>query len=224
MDSKVVSAEIRSEVRPFLKDEGFSRFTGRTAWRYHSDRIDVVNYQSFNSYNAEGIGCTTYSFALNLGTYFGYIRDQFDSDQNNLNNPKFRPAEYICHFRGGLSRSFWQRQLKRRDIWYIDPKGRTLKKAIRDTRTTLARDGMPWFDALKDPHEVLRILNEDDEAFGAYWGFGRNPSPIRSYMLGYVSLHLGNIEDARNHLGMAIDSGCYAQTEDLIRADLANAT
>ena len=224
MDSKFVSAAIRAEIRPFLKEEGFSRFTGRTAWRYHDDRIDVVNFQSFNSYNAEVIGCTTYSFALNLGTYFGYIRDQFDADKNNLQNPDFRPAEYICHFRGGLTRSFWQWQLQRRDIWYIDRKGKSLEKSIRDTRRALARDGMPWFDGLADPHEVLRILKDEDEQFGKYWGFGRDPSPRRSYMRGYVALHLGYMDDAQEQLGNAIDSGCYKQTEDLIRSDLVHTT
>lgn len=224
MDSKIVSAEIRAEVRPFLKDQGFSQFTGRSAWRFHTDRVDVVNYQSFNSYNADVIGCTTYSFALNLGTFFGYIRDQFDRNQNNLENPKFRPAEYLCHFRGGLSRSFWQRQLKRRDIWYIDSKGRVLKKAVHDTRVALSRDGMPWFDRLRDPREVLRILKEDDEDMGTCWGFGRNPSPIRNYMLGYVSLHLGNLDDAAIQLNRAIDSGCYKAIEEQIRGDLTNAT
>lgn len=47
MDSKLVSAELRVQVRPVLKAAGFSRFTDRTAWRYADDRVDVVNFQSF---------------------------------------------------------------------------------------------------------------------------------------------------------------------------------
>jgi hypothetical protein len=70
MDSKDVSAELRKEIRPLLKDRGFQKFTSRYAWRVHDDRVDVVNFQSFNDYKARSLGCTTYSFAVNLGCYF----------------------------------------------------------------------------------------------------------------------------------------------------------
>ena len=49
--SKQVTKEINSVIRPILKANGFKKFSGRTYWRYESDRIDVLNIQSFNSYN-----------------------------------------------------------------------------------------------------------------------------------------------------------------------------
>lgn len=68
MDSKVVNRAIKANVWPMLKEHGFGHFTTRTAWRHDHDRIDVINFQSFNSYQASVIGCTTYSFALRLGS------------------------------------------------------------------------------------------------------------------------------------------------------------
>lgn len=52
---------IRVEVRPLLIAAGFVRSTDRTYWRYHVDRVDVINFQSFNSYNAAALGITTVS-------------------------------------------------------------------------------------------------------------------------------------------------------------------
>ncbi|HSB16298.1 MAG TPA: hypothetical protein VLE22_17720, partial [Bryobacteraceae bacterium] len=69
MDSRVVNKLIRSEVWPLLRDHGFSRFESRTAFCYRGPFINVVNFQSFNAYLAVGVGCTTFSFGLNLGVY-----------------------------------------------------------------------------------------------------------------------------------------------------------
>ena len=224
MDSKVVSAKLRSEVRPFLKEAGFSAFTGRNAWRFHSDRTEVVSYISFNSYNASVIGCTTFSFFVNLGIYFHYIPHNFDRSSFDVSNPKFRPPEHVCHFRRGLSRSFAQSELERRDIWYIDERGLYLDKAIHDTRIAIARDGMPWFERFSDCEEVLRTLLEDDENMQKLWGFGLNPSPIRHYMTGYVSHHVGQNELAERHLKKAIESGCFNGVASEMKCDLVAIT
>src|SRR5919201_859251 len=69
MDAREVTREIRRVVWPALGDEGFSSFTGRTAWRYVGDDIDVVNFQSFSASLADSISCTTFSFAVNLGLW-----------------------------------------------------------------------------------------------------------------------------------------------------------
>jgi hypothetical protein len=221
MDSKIVSARLRSEIRPYLKEAGFSAFTGRNAWRRLSDRTEVVSYISFNSYNASVIGCTTYSFFVNLGVYFHYIPNHLGRSLFDADNPKFRPPEHNCHFRGGLSRSFAQPELERRDIWYIDEGGSYLDKAVHDTRMALARDGMPWFERFSRSDEVLRTLLEDEEDMQALWGFGRNPSPIRHYMTGYVSHHLGRDGVAEQHLKKAIESGCFNGVANELETDLA---
>jgi hypothetical protein len=50
-------------------------------------------------------------------------------------------------------------------------------------------DALAWFERLNQRNEVLRILREDDERMTELWGFGRNPSPIRSYLAGYVAMY-----------------------------------
>lgn len=221
MDSKIVSAGIRSEVRPYVKEAGFSKFTGRNSWRFHDDRVEVINFQSFNSYNAGVIGCTTFSFSVNLGVYFRYIPGLY-TPAREANEPGFKPHEYVCHFRGALHRSFAQPELDRRDIWYIDRNGDYLKKALHDVRMALGRDALPWFDRFSNDREVLRTLLEDDVEMQVLWGFGRNPSPIRHYMTGYVARHVGDTKLAGFHLAKAIESGCFKSVRSQLEADAAS--
>ena len=100
MDSKVVAREIKREIWPLLRREGFMEFSPKTAWRHTPDQIHVVNYQSFNSYLAEGVGCTTFSFALNLGIFFRAI--PFEYPVKKGPDPSVKPQEYHCHFRHRL--------------------------------------------------------------------------------------------------------------------------
>jgi hypothetical protein len=73
MDSKIVRRELWKVVRPLLRDAGWTSFSIRTARRFSQSRIDVVNFQSFNSYLASAIGSTTYSFSIRLGCFFTAI-------------------------------------------------------------------------------------------------------------------------------------------------------
>lgn len=206
MDSKEVNKQIRAVVHPVLKAQGFSKFTARDSWRFHDDRIDVVNFQSFNTYHAEGIGCTTYSFAVNIGCFFTYIPEQYPLTRKD---GLILPQECECHFRGRLHKTIKQWKLKNPNIWFIDTKGENLSDAMNDVKERIEEDCPAWFIRLADRQEVLRILREDSEGMGELWGFGKNPSPIRSYMLGYVALSLGKAELANHHLALAAESGCF---------------
>src|SRR5882724_2810970 len=93
MDSKDVARAIRSRIRPPLKAAGFDRFTSRTAWRFRGPAIGVVNFQSFNSYIASGVGCTTFSFAIKLGFHYTFLPEIGTSKSYDRNN---RPQEYHC--------------------------------------------------------------------------------------------------------------------------------
>src|SRR5215467_13800459 len=112
-----------------LRDAGFSQFSARTAWRYTETKIDVVNFQSFNSYLANAVGCTTYSFAVRLGCSFEIIPRRQRIKQKNGH---LRPEEYECHFRLTLLKNIHQANLKRRDTWYVDPSGESLKAIVED--------------------------------------------------------------------------------------------
>jgi hypothetical protein len=205
MDSKVVNRAIRGHVWPLVKEAGFNSTTSRTAWRHSADKVDVVNFQSFNRYNADVLGVTTFSFAVNLGCYLLYVPPQRPPKKITDGQPY--PAEYECHFRGSVRPTVFQARTNE-GIWAIDQNGDNLAWCLNDVAKQLPHV-LAWFDRLNDRNEVFRILLEDEEQTARLWGFGRRPSPIRSYLTGYVAMALGKNEIAEREFESAVASGCF---------------
>jgi len=213
-----------------LKEHGFGQFTTRTAWRHDHDRIDVINFQSFNSYQASVIGCTTYSFALNLGCYLLYIPGQHGPSVIKEGNGLLLPKESLCHMRGRLRPQKRQKLLQRflpqrapDDIWAIHAGGKNLESSMAEADARLGSQGLAWFRQFDEPCEVLRILTSEAERMGELWGFGNNPSPNRSYCTGYAALKTGQFGLAAQQLKAAVDSGCYGAVHGQLLTDIQRA-
>jgi hypothetical protein len=216
MDSKTVSKEIRHTIHPLLKEVGFSVFTSRSGWRFLNHRIDVVNFQSFNSYHASVMDCTTYSFAVNLGVYPLVIPYDLGEDRMTRKKDRILPQEYQCPFRKHLNRSIPQPESRFPELWYVDPAGRYLPKVLHDVRRVLLRDGIPWFGRLTDTQQIFRIFVDEPASLGC----GAHSSPIRSYLTGYLAKSLGNLALARDELQKALDSGCFQFVERRLAKDI----
>ncbi len=217
MDSSNVNKEIKSVIRPLLQAGGFSQFTPRTAWRYSSEKIDVVNFQSFNSHLANALGCTTYSFCVRLGCSFDAIPIRARVKRKN---GYLRPQEYECHFRLPLQKSIKQPDLQRTDVWYVDPRGKNLEIVIADAKKAIVEIGLEWFSRFGDMKEVLRTLLEDSESNENTSGFGANPSPNRHFMTGFTALSVGKVDLAKERIQKALDSGCFKEYEPKMHAAL----
>jgi hypothetical protein len=70
MDGRAVSKVVGDLVWPAMRSAGFTEFTGRKAWRFNNQTIDMIALRSFSSYIASGVGCTTCSFALTSGVFY----------------------------------------------------------------------------------------------------------------------------------------------------------
>ena len=147
MDSRVVNKLIRSEVWPLLRSQGFSKFDSRNAWRYREPLIDVVNFRSFNSYVAGCLGCTTYSFGVNLGIYIvgGPNEEWVKKDAVG----RLVPPESHCSLRTGLKDS----------IFYIDPEGHSLGPVFTEVRNLLQNQAPQWYSALGNLDAVIAWMN-----------------------------------------------------------------
>lgn len=213
---------IRKVIRPQLKSLGFSRFTGRNSWRFHDDRIDVVNFQSFNSYHAEVMEITSYSFAVNLGCFYTHIPSNGDYKAcSTSKDGELRPQEQECQFRASLTPRVEQKTNPETCVWYIDPLGQALDASINDVASQISEFSEPWFQQFSDPTQTLEILMKSKTDMKLLWGFGNIPSPRRSYLIGYFALKLGNLPLAKTHLSLALESGCYAQVADRIRDEIS---
>jgi hypothetical protein len=48
MNSRDVSREIKEQIKPWLKEQGFQKITARNAWRTNADTIEVLNFESLS--------------------------------------------------------------------------------------------------------------------------------------------------------------------------------
>jgi hypothetical protein len=185
MDSRVVARGIKHEIWPLLQREGFTEFSSKTAWRFVPEQIHVVNFQSFSSYLAQGVGCTTFSFSLNLGIFFLAIPAHHPMRKGR--DPSLKPQEYHCHFRHRLLKGIEQPILPRRDTWYVEQDGSNLLETLADARTRIEKEGLPWFDRFKSLEEVLHLLMEHDQLPEVH---ASRSSPARKYMTGHIAKSL----------------------------------
>ncbi|MBY0273415.1 MAG: DUF4304 domain-containing protein [Alphaproteobacteria bacterium] len=217
MDSKSVNKEIRKHIWPVLKENGFSEFSTRSSWRYKGNRINVVNFQSFNSYSADISKCTTFSFIINLGIYLSYIPDYPEMKKKH---DKLAPDEAACHLRRTLEKNLLQKEMPRKNIWYVDPSGLNLNEVIENGLKVILEKGFPWFDEFNDNEAVIKVLKQGIESEGGTFGFGNNPSPKRFLLLGFTASELGDAETAKNAFEYVIKSDCYEYLNHVMQSKI----
>ena len=199
-----VNPAIRAIVHPALRSNGFATFSPRTAWRHRPGRIDIVNFQSFNSYLAASVGCTTHSFALNLSVYLLDIPDGGLSPK--MKNLILVPDEWLGHLRLHPNRNLQQRELSRRDIWFIDAEGANTSAAVEDARDVIVNTGLPWFERWTDDETVLGALRRSESVLVDGTELpGAPDSPARNLLTGYIARRLGQTAVARDHLSRALE-------------------
>src|SRR5262245_57117842 len=197
MDSARVNREIKKVVRPVLNSAGFTAFTSRSGWRTRRGRIDIVNFQSFNAHLASSVGCTTYSFALNLGVYLTGLSDGADPE---------KPEEYLGHLRLHPHRTLDQPELARHDISYVDPGGNSLQSVVVDARDVITKVGLSWFDRWGADDAVLEALQSAaPELPDGTQLPGNSDSPARNLVTGYLARRCGMRALARDSLARALE-------------------
>ena len=221
MNSKEVNKYIKKLIWPSLKQAGFSKFTARSAWRYSEETIDVLCFQSFSAYNADIMGVTPHSFAVKLGCFPTYIENQYPL---NLSNGKITPKEHECYFRGSLMRTIDQPNNSNEIVWYIGNKELSVEESLADALMQINHMAFRWFERLSSVSEIQSILQNSKEDMIKLWGFGNTPSPIRSYLSGFVAYKIGDIEEARVKFAEAVSSGCFEDKFSTVEEalDLAN--
>jgi hypothetical protein len=154
VDSKAVSRELRAVVRPMLKDAGFTAFRGRDSWRILEGQTWVVSVQSFSSYLAEGVGCTTFSFSVRLGLRLA------DDMATPLPRDRAFPKDHEASFRFTALKRLAQPWFHpwgdpvasdRRDVWFVRADGSNLPQAVDDACRVIAASGLRQLEAYREP-------------------------------------------------------------------------
>lgn len=217
MNSKEVDKALRRVVRPMLKSVGFSTHRGRTSWRSFEHGCHVVNFQSFNSYLADGLECTTFSFAVNLGVYYSCIADTPWSKTDS----KVVPKEYECQARRCLKKRSRQPELPRPNIWFVREDGSNLEDVVEDARKQIESKAPPWFQEFSDPHMALDAFQHRKDTFYKrsiaieLLGGGLG-SLSRAEIVSALALSLDNSKLAKSAWQVVIDNPFYARFPDML--------
>lgn len=161
-----------------------------------------MNFQSFNSYNADVLGCTTFSFSVNLSVYLTFLPEKTTIKEKG---GKLRPDEAQGHFRSGVKKDFEQPEFQRKDIWFIDNNGENIQAAIIDCKNQIQQTGFDWFNKFNTKEKILTILTEDEMDMDGSWGFGNFNSPYRNELIAYTAYELGQIDLTIKKLNCLID-------------------
>jgi len=166
MDGKVVGSAIREQVRPLLKEAGFTSFTDRGAWRPTQHTIEHVTLRSYNSYSAGALGCTSYSFTVEVGVFYWCFEPTLE-----------RPQDYHCTFRAILGKTIrqpffateWGPAQDRPEVLYVLPDGSNLDEVIEESTRLLQTQGLQFLDRYNDPDRASSSLMSERMSKG---GFG----------------------------------------------------
>ncbi|MBU1587740.1 MAG: hypothetical protein KKH51_07310 [Actinobacteria bacterium] len=190
MDGRLVGQALGKRLRPELRALGFNKFQGRHAWRRTSLGVAVVSFSSMNSYTAQGVGCTSFSFGGEVAVCYPQMEDH---------DPVEWPRPWHALLRASLGKTLrqpifhpwgqpmavvedWRRD--RPDVWYVLEDGSNLDQVTKDALSVAVNQGIPFIDLVADPARAATYLTAEqnrDTEFGQLGtvAMGRLGSPQR---------------------------------------------
>jgi len=218
MDSNVVSKEIKKLIKPYLTQQGFVKSSGRTFWKHDEEVIFVVNFQSYNSYHAETMGVTTFSFAVNFGLYWkSFPTHTRIKEKDGL----LFPLESSCDIRHSLCKGIRQAETRFKTVWYVNENGDNMDAVLDDALTAIKTTMPGWFEKFSNKQQCIYYLQTEEENMDGTWGFGRKDSPARNLLIGYLAHWSGNRILAKTSLEKVLHSNCFLNCQDDIKRIIA---
>jgi hypothetical protein len=178
VDSRDVRKAIASEIWPRLRELGFNQIEGRTARRTHADRVDILEFVSFSTYEMQRLKLKPGSFAICLGCHLKYVTNPIADNTGNV-VVLTKPSISECLLRGELRRRYLRPIGLDRGIWAVGLMGLPIEKVMSGARDAVLNEGMPWFEQFETPAAVFKLLEQREEHMSRLWGFGRPGSPVR---------------------------------------------
>jgi hypothetical protein len=174
VSAQEVTRAIRAVVWPLLKQEDFTHFTSRTAYRYRDGQIHVVSVLSLGAHYAVTMSATPPTFELQLGVFLEHLLPVYPFPKSiKTRGPRLIPHVAQCPIRRQLVRGVPQDRSaigpqNYPTLWYVDEDGGNIEACVDDAAQVLAHDGLPWLGGMKPYRFVLGRLTQG--------GDGRNPA------------------------------------------------
>jgi hypothetical protein len=152
---------------------GFTAPQDRTAWRYHVNRVDVVQVRSLGPKAADDLGASALSFCISLGIHaFASTWER----ELPLRNGKPQPAPVHCDLRLELRKAIPQLELRRTDVWFVRSDGTNLTATLADASHVLFTQGMTWFARFACLRDIREFVEHRPETRTGTYG----PGPLGS--------------------------------------------
>ena len=166
IEGRAVGRALSAVIKPALRERGFDRFQGRHAWRRSEFTVDLISFPSMNSYTADGVGCTSFSFGCEAGVYYpalagtepiawprGYDLTFRGFPVKTIRQPIFHPWGVVP-----TGADEWRRD--RADVWYVLEDGSNLEEVVDDARRAAIEQALPFIDHHDDPTNAMQALQE----------------------------------------------------------------
>lgn len=171
--SAKVSRAIDCALRPVLVANGFSKFKGRTAYRYEGDTIFGFTTAAVGTYFSEITGFTPASFTATLWVNFQAIPERakpsIDRDGLALPTAMHRYLELLSDLdsqeRLGVKAG---PELSREDIWWVHPGGENLSLLTRDLAAAFEHQAADWISLYLNKERLLALVDSEGDCFGKY--------------------------------------------------------
>jgi hypothetical protein len=160
-----VTARLKLDVWPLLRDRGFVRITDRRARRRANDVVQVLEFRSLGTYLGSAVGATPSSLVVNVGIYYEAVHRVPWA----TTDVPAEPDEPSCHARLTLRKAILQLLWWRPDIWYVSRSGANLGPVVSDIRRSVEIQAIPWLAAMSDPARAVAVFEGQREryAFGS---------------------------------------------------------
>jgi len=214
-ESKEVSKAIRMAVWPQLRENGFTKFTQTTAWRYEVDRIDILNFQQMGALIARGVDSTSFSFSVNLAIYFPFIPEPPPTHKSIA---KGQPPEYCGHFRSAVKSPSEFAVPSYSSLWFVSEDLSNLLEIMLEVRSRVWHYALPWFERHGDLRTAYSVAL-DEESYDVN-GVGNPGSPHASLIAGCIAMRL-DIPGAELHYSRALEFEYHEPIRQVLEDQLA---
>jgi hypothetical protein len=173
--------DCEEHLRPF----GFTRTTRSTLWRQTPVKFDLLNFDLIPRSRQQKWHVPPGSFLIEPSCLFPSL-----PRLGGITNQILVPGKGF----GQIRLSVWPRNLpvpaRSPNVWWVDLATDAYTAAKASVLSALVSTIVPFFAQFEDLSELIRTLQEDEDAIGGegVWDFGKKGSPRRLIYLGFAAI------------------------------------
>lgn len=174
--SAILDEAFRANIIPALCRIGFEQVDERNGWAWRGNSVLVFKIRAVGRSFASVTGWSSASVGVSLGVFFEFAAPP--GHVRRTEEGKALPAEYQCHMRGHLERTLNQperlphltkaAERKRKDLWWIDPKGNNVEEVAIDIASQLESVGPKWYVENSSLETAFHIVEKERDCFSKF--------------------------------------------------------